>query len=487
MASLDRRRFLGTSLAALFAATGHKVCAIPSSPRDATAAAPLAAPAGTPSGANRLREPARDVDVIQDAEVIVCGAGPAGVSAALLAARQGAKVRLLEAHGCLGGVWTASLLGYLLDFDKPGLARELVRKLRERDACRGAGFNGIAYEPEEMKVLLEELCTEAGVRIQYHTRAVAAYREGRRLDAVVTESKSGRQAWRAPVFIDATGDGDLGALSGCAWEMGDATDPSRPCQPMSMIGLWLVRDTAPLRDFIHKARAAEGIGTEVTKKRFHAEIQAAGVESSYSMPTLFHIRDNLLLVMLNHEYGARATDAAEVTRATIHGRAELLRITRALRAKGGGWEGLQLVATPEQIGIREGRRIAGRYTVSKEDLIAGARHEDATARATFPVDIHALSRESNKKAGYGGRGVKVKPYDIPLRAQLARDVDGLLLAGRCISGDFIAHASYRVTGNAVPMGEAAGVVAAVAARLRVPPHEVPWKEIAPLLAAARSA
>ena len=102
-------------------------------------------------------------------------------------------------------------------------------------------------------------------------------------------------------------------------------------------------------------------------------------------------------------------------------------------------------------------------------------------RPTFGVDIHALTKNLNKTAPYTNAGVKVRPYDIPLRALLARDVDGLLLAGRCISGDFIAHASYRVTGNAVAMGEAAGAVAAVAAQTKRAPHDVPWSEGAALI------
>ena len=132
-----------------------------------------------------------DVPLTADADVVVCGAGPAGVSAAIAAARLGASVRLFEAHGCLGGVWTSGLLGYLLDFDKPGFNQELVQRLRERDAVRGEGMNGLSYEPEEMKVLLEELCMAAGVKVQLHTRVAAAYRTGRRLSTIMTESKSG--------------------------------------------------------------------------------------------------------------------------------------------------------------------------------------------------------------------------------------------------------------------------------------------------------
>src|SRR5438045_1536849 len=112
--------------------------------------------------AGTFREAAQDLPLISDADVIVCGAGPAGVTAAIAAARAGAKVRLFEVHGCLGGVWTAGLLGYLLDFDKPGFAKELTRKLDERGARRGTSAKSICYEPEGRKLLLEDLWVEAG-------------------------------------------------------------------------------------------------------------------------------------------------------------------------------------------------------------------------------------------------------------------------------------------------------------------------------------
>jgi hypothetical protein len=415
-----------------------------------------------------------------EADVIVCGAGPAGVTAAISAARAGAKVRLFEAHGALGGVWTSSLLGYLLDFDKPGFNVELVRRLRERGAINGDGMNGLSYQPEEMKLLLEELCAGAGVQVQLHTRVAVAYREGRRLAAIVTESKSGRQAWRAPVFIDATGDGDLGAQAGCEFEIG--REKSCPCQPMTMYALLVVKDVAAIAEQIH---GTGNNGRHVGPKAFQDTLRLAGVTPSYGKACLFPIQGNLVLLMANHEYGINATDAAQVTTATLRARGELHAIVRGLRQLGGPWDGVQIAATPEQIGIRDGRRIKGRYFMTKEDLITGARQDDAVVRATFPVDIHALSAEENKKSAYGSGGVKAQPYDIPLRALIARDLDGLMMAGRCISGDFIAHASYRVTGNAVAMGEAAGATAAVAVKNKTAPHEVPWSEVQPVIGRIR--
>ena len=456
--SFTRRNFL--SAAALGAVAAPRLV----SGADATAV--------ISSDGKNFHEPAMTLPLVSDADVIVCGAGPAGVSAAITAARAGAKVRLFEWRGCLGGVWTAGLLGYLLDFDKPGFARELLVKLNERGLRRGTSMKSICYEPEGMKLLLEELCVETGVKFQLHTRVAAAYREGRRLTTVVTESKSGRQAWRAPVFVDTTGDGDLGALAGCAWEIGEAKDC--PCQPMSLNALLVVKDWAALKAFIHESDPSAKDG--LAKNAFLAEIQRAGFFPSYSKPTLWQVRDNLMLVMMNHEYGIKPYDAAQVTEATVRARAELNRIVNGLRKLGGPWDGVQLAATAEQIGVRDGRRLAGRYTVNTADVTTGARHEDSVVRPTFPIDVHATSSAHNKTNAYTSLGLKVKPYDIPLRALIAKDVDGLMMAGRCISGDFIAHSSYRVTGNAAAMGEAAGVVSAIAAKSRRLPHEVEWSE-----------
>lgn len=448
----------------------------------ASAGAAASANTHAAPGDDRFKEPERDLPVVNDADVIVCGGGPAGVSAALAAARAGARTRLIEVHGCLGGVWTAGLLTYIFDFDKPGLTQELARRLDERNARRSKHKSRFVYEPEAMKRILEEMCVEAGIQIHLHTRVAAAYRDGRRLATIVTESKSGREAWRAPVFIDATGDGDLGAQAGCQWEFGQGKDC--PCQPMTLNALAVVKDAKALGNYMSFYDNDERHLPAV--EAFAAELKRAGIETSYGHPTLFHIRDNLVLVMINHEYGIQAFNERQISEATIRARAEVHRVVDALRKLGGVWENMQVAASAEQIGVRDGRRIKGRYTVGWEDLAKGARHDDGVARVTFPVDIHAADKETNKSKPVAHSDFKFHPYDIPLRALIAADVDGLMLAGRCISGDFIAHASYRVTGNAVAMGEAAGVVAALAAKTKRLPHEVAWGEGAEMLAKIRA-
>lgn len=421
-------------------------------------------------------EPAQEIPLANDADVIVCGAGPAGVAAAITAARAGAKVRLFEWRGCLGGIWTAGLLGYFLDFNKPGFAKELREKLDARGArANSTSTSRFCYDPEALKLLLEELCVEAGVKFQYHTRVSAAFKEGNRLTTIVTESKSGRQAWRARVFIDTTGDGDLGFQAGCGFEVGMAADC--PCQPMSLNALLVVKEAEALREFIRFGQRKEGENKDSEKKqRIKEVLVSTGHFPSYAGPTMWHVSGNLVFAMMNHEYGIKAWDAAEITAATVRARAEMNKMVNGLRALGGPWEGIQIVATAEQIGVRDGRRIQGRYTVLQGDLAEGARHEDAVVRVTFGIDVHALSSEHNKQHAIMPKEIDMKPYDIPLRALIAKDVDGLMMAGRCISGDFIAHSSYRVTGNAVAMGEAAGVVAALAAKSGRLPQEVAWAE-----------
>jgi hypothetical protein len=410
--------------------------------------------------------------VVQEVDVIVCGAGPAGVAAAISAARAGANTFLIEVHGCLGGVWTAGQLAWVFDMEKPGLAREITQALDRRGARIGENQERYAYDIEAMKLLLEQLCAEAGVSVRLHTRVVAAARDpANRLRTVVTESKSGREAWRGKVFVDATGDGDLAAQAGCGFDLGHPD--TGQVQPMTYMALVCVARAEAVKQYIsfwagstYRQPAVEGL---------RHEIRRAGLETSYAKPTLFQVHGNLLALMINHEYGVSAMDADQATQATLRGRAEVNTVVDSLRALGGPWEGMHVVATCEQIGVREGRRIHGRYTVSTEDITQGVRHADGICRVTFNVDIHSLDPARDK--GLSNMGVVMVPYDIPLRALIAQDVDGLLLAGRCISGDFYAHASYRVTGNSVATGEAAGVLAAISALEDVLPHEVPWARV----------
>jgi hypothetical protein len=189
-------------------------------------------------------------------------------------------------------------------------------------------------------------------------------------------------------------------------------------------------------------------------------MQAAGVNPSYGSPLLLRVRNDLFAFMMNHHY-ASALSAAELSAATFGARNEVHHAIRTLRASGGTWEGLQIVATASQIGVREGRRLKGLTEVQVQDLIDGRVQEDAVCKATFPIDVHSTRKDGGVPFDPDNK-IKSKPYDIPLRSLIAADVDNLLMAGRCISGDFLAHSSYRVTGNSIPTGEAVGCLGALA-------------------------
>lgn len=417
--------------------------------------------------------------------VVVCGGGPAGVAAAIAAAQAQChlgvcpSVRLIETHGQLGGVWTTGLLSWILDArNKAGLMRHILERVETyrvdlgADPCRRGGQ---LYDAEHMKLLLEQMCEQAGVRVRLHTRVVAAYPQDGKLTHIVTESKSGREAFAASCFIDCTGDGDLAAQAGCAFDIGrlDPDAPSTPArQPMTLMAMITGVDRNAIKPFYDRQQYA----SLDVKQALRREFARAGVEPSYAHPTLFEVYPDLFALMTNHEYDRDPLDAQAITDATIAARREVHHLTQALRKLGGPWRNLRVVVTASQIGIRESRRPAGLYRISLEDLVAGRRHDDAVCECSFPIDVHATS-------GHGDHGIETPPvprtlpYDIPFRALVARDVDGLLIAGRCISGDFYAHASYRVTGNAVPMGEAAGCAAALAVLRNVSPRELDYPNL----------
>jgi len=427
---------------------------------------------GTMPGNQFLIEAERRVPVAGRSQVLVCGGGPAGIGAALAAARAGATVQLIEGAGCLGGVWTAGLLTKILDAEnKSGIMKEILAAMMQRGDTVAKKSAGTVYDPELMKRVLEEKCVEAGVKIRLHTLLVGAVTDERnRLVAIITESKSGRQAWLADRFIDCSGDGDLAAHAGCQFDVGMGAECT--CQPMSLIALVAGIDPEAVTEYTRELAGPEA------KSRMAELIKTAGLKPSYNSPTLRHLHSGIFSLMTNHEYGVPAFDAGQITEATIRARAEVHYIVQALRKYGGAWKDMAVVATAEQIGIREGRRIRGRYTVTADDVSSGLKHTEAVCQARFGFDVHDVFAHGTAPPEVSRyRTLGAKPYGIPLPALVAADIDGLMMAGRCISGDFLAHSSYRVTGNSVPLGEAAGKASAVSVQRGVMPHELLWSDV----------
>jgi len=257
-----------------------------------------------------FEENSRRIPVAGHSQVLVCGGGPAGIAAALAAARSGAKTQLLELAGCLGGVWTAGMLTKILDTGgKSGIMKEVLTALAAQGSDVAKDSGGTVYDPELAKVVLEEMCVDAGVEICLHTMVVGAVTNDKnQLVAVITESKSGRQVWTADRFIDCTGDGDLAAQAGCQFDLGFGDDCV--CQPMSMMALITGPEPEDVQEFIRETGAS-------AKPRFLKFMRDAGIDPSYRAPTLRHLHSGIYSIMTNHEYGVSAFDAAAITKATI--------------------------------------------------------------------------------------------------------------------------------------------------------------------------
>src|SRR5690606_25115530 len=295
-----------------------------------------------------VTEAAKEVPVAGQYDVVVSGAGPAGVIAAIEAGRNGAKVLLIELKGCLGGVWTSGLLSWILDQqNKPGVMRELESRLDDMNAKSPIDTGKVlAYDVEKMKVLLEMMCQEANVDIQLHSRVVGSVKDrNKNLTHIITESKSGREAWQGKVFIDASGDGDLAALSGCRYDFGSEDDGT--FQPMSLLAIISGIQFDEVKKFIRWA----GDEKSISKKHLLEEIVSAGVLPSYTKPSIFPIHQDLFMIMANHEYGFSALNARDVSKATLQARQELHKIIDGLKSLQGPWKNLRLISTADQIGF----------------------------------------------------------------------------------------------------------------------------------------
>lgn len=408
-----------------------------------------------------IREAPRETPVRATASVLVVDGGPAGVGAALAAASEGARTMLVERHGMLGGMWTAGLVNPFFEAQRGGwLVPRLIAALEQEGAWAPWRY-AFTFEAETMRRVLEGLLCDAGVEFLYHSLCVEIIVEGDRVRGVIIESKAGREAILADVVIDCTGDGDVAARGGAPFELG--RDRDGLMQPMTLMfelegtGQFSHESAPELFDRMTEALAASGLGYELPFGR------VGYVPWVIALP-----RPGAAAVQLTHVYRLNALKPEDVTRGTVKARrqiAEALEILRRIP----GLEGIRLAQSAAHIGVRESRRILGHYQLCLDDLARGARFEDAVATCGFGVDIHEPAPGAGVPSGHGAT---MHPYEIPYRCLVPRDVKGLLVAGRCISGTHEAHASYRVTGTCMATGQAAGLAAAQAVAADTSPDRV---------------
>lgn len=399
-------------------------------------------------------------------DVIVCGGGPSGVAAAVSCARKGASVLLVEQGGCLGGFWTRGLLTWLIDtFEKGDLLDEVMQRLTEEaDGRSFPNMPRFTADTEKTKLVFERLCGEAGVNVLYHTMLSDVVTENARIKAILTESKSGHVYYTGKMFIDATGDGDLSCFAGAKYEIGNEDGKTQPMSLIAHVGGVDADGFLPYDSRYTPNKQA--------KAAILDDMKRVGIDPSYRAPLIALLSEKYQTFgfMANHEYKS-GLDSVQLTQATIEAREEIHAVTDALRSCGGIWNDLHVVSTADMIGVREGRRIRGLYKLTAEDVKCGRSFDDGICTVGFMTDVHDLSKDGGEKerAKYGKDH---PPYQIPARSLISADLENLLMAGRCISGDFVAHSSYRVAGPAFRTGEVSGLIAAFCVNNGIKPAEI---------------
>jgi len=409
-------------------------------------------------------------------DVLVCGGGPSGMAAAVNAARQGVKVLLVERYGRLGGMAANAIVGPIMGEVKSKFVDEVVEY-----------FGGEMMDFEKIDMQYAALVQKAGADILLHSWAMEAVMNGKTITGVKFLTKQGIITINAKVVIDATGDGDVALSTGAAFEIGRPGDGL--LQPVSI--MYKVDGVNPETALYcrgeRQARVLHlpaGTWEEVTLKALaNGELpENVGAVRMYKAQ-----RPTQAIINATQINRIDGTNPFDLTKAEFEGRKQAYTILEFLKKHGPGYENAYITSMPAVIGIRETRRFLGMEYLDRKDLVQGRKWPDAVVwGAKFVIDIHnpdgAGQAEGREGGVHQGAAEQVQPYDIPYGCLVPREIDGLLLTGRCISGSHAAHASYRVQRIMLAVGAGAGVGAAVAAQKNIKPRDVNVSEIQKVLA-----
>lgn len=456
----------------------------------------------------KIIEPQREVEVLADVDVVVVGGGPAGVGAALGAARNGAKTILVERFNCLGGMQTLCYNSQFFLIDPEvlgGIVMDIVERLRKggwvfrdfsADVRRGGNMGGIRFDGEYYKFLLENMMAEAGVKLLYHAFGVAAIKEGNALKGVIIESVEGRQAILAKVVIDTTGSGDI------AWKSGTPVmSDGFPREAPHRVGMtprkgrhagfgsaFFFRNVdIPKFNEFRKAHPDDWGKVAVGKDFVGWTTFMVGkqfVEKAKKEGKLYGIRDNF---WVRDSYGGMGRiwchgphyplplghhgwKLEDLTAGEIDLRKQSWSLLNLLKNEVPGFENSGIEKTPVYIQLRDMHRIIGEYTITEEDVVNARTFDDAVAVSNMAFsDIFGPDYEHAEMI------LIPQPYDIPYRALLPKETDNLLVAGAITSADFVAYNAIRYCVPSVCTGEAAGTAAALAAKNHVTPRKLDVK------------
>ncbi len=398
----------------------------------------------------------KDLPRRYDVDVFIAGGGPSGVAAAVTCARQGRQVFLAESRGAFGGLGTVGMVPEIMPFTDGthflagGFGRDVFDALYP-----GCNLERRAHtvRAEELKRVYDRMMVSAGVRFQFFTTLIDVITDGagRVLEAVLS-GKSGMFTVRAKVFIDCTGDGDLCAMAGAEFEMGDA---SGTCMAATLCSLWSGVDFSRVQGPDHRnleQAIADGVFTQPDRhlpgmRPVNAEAGIAGGN-------------------IGHCFQLDATDERSLTMAMLRGRQLQLEFEHYYKEYLTGYESMTLAATADMMGVRESRRITGDYVLCTADFLRRAVFEDEIGRYNYPVDMHV---SNTGKAEYERFEREIRSlsladgesYGIPYRCLIPRKLSNVLVAGRCVSTDRPVQASLRVIPGCYITGQAAGMAASL--------------------------
>ncbi len=406
-------------------------------------------------------------------DVLVVGGGSAGIAAACAAARDGADTLLVERYGFLGGTLSAVTLGGfcggfgLKDEQlRPlvgGLYQQIVDRLQAVGGVlpvrRSGKAHGVPYDPNLLKLVADDCLRDHGVKTLFHSYVVDASVTDRRIDAVVIENKGGRHIVKPGAVIDCSGDGDVSAIAGIPYEIGEDGKTQYGSCMFRVVNV----DTDTYWNFDR---------AEIT--RLLEEAIADGIDlprtavALYPNPVKNVVHFNATKVARPDGSPFNLVDPDDLTAAEQEGRRQAYLYLKVARERLPGFKEAQIVDIGPHIGIRETRRIQGEFVLTADDIRNGAKPADGIACSAWPFERHGEGRNTHWEHLPDG-----EYYKIPYRCLTVTDVDNLLVAGRCLSATHLAQASARVSATCFAMGEAAGMAAVLAMHGDRPVREIP--------------
>jgi hypothetical protein len=419
-------------------------------------------------------------------DFVVCGGGPAGFSAAINAARKGLKVALVEAQGCLGGVSTSGGIHYLLAGRKlndqtrehvrviGGLFDEITdRLIQEGHAIEPNTINldfnpvgwyprmasGIVFDENAMKVLMDSVCAEWGVRVYLNTTVVAVGLNHRQIKSVIVHNKDGFVELTASCFADCTGDADVAAMSGCSYDIGREEDGLTAPASVEMHVDHVDGDALVTYQNEHQSPKLVEIIEELKEKgiwKFPYEIFVC----------MQLMEKDVFLINTIRQVAVDGTSEASISKAMAHGRKESQELFNIMKAYFPGFSNARIRKICDWIGIRESRRIRGRETITLEAALKGKKYPNRISATTYNFDLPDPLRPSYdpmmgdaKRPNASRRHIVIQ---IPYGSLLPREIDNLIVAGRCVSAEREVLGAVRIMAPSVQMGQAAGTAAALA-------------------------